>query len=160
MGCKYVKDFDFSSAGKTVGYCGGGRVMKKAEGGAVDIKQDKAMIKAAVHKHEKGMHPGKPLTKLAKGGAVPSQPPGMIADRSSLGIKGNKNPGERKGVPVAPRSPMIKPMAKGGQAKVGKVMREYKAGELHSGSKTGPVVKNLKQAIAIALSEARTAKKR
>lgn len=24
--------------------------------------------KAAVHKHEKGMHPGKPLTKFAKGG--------------------------------------------------------------------------------------------
>jgi len=24
--------------------------------------------KAAVHKHEKALHPGKPLTKLAKGG--------------------------------------------------------------------------------------------
>lgn len=39
-------------------------------------------------------------------------------------------------------------------AKVGKVMKEYKAGELHSGSKSGPVVKNRKQAIAIAMSEA------
>lgn len=39
--------------------------------------------------------------------------------------------------------------------KVKKVMHEYKAGELHSGSKKGPVVKNKKQAIAIALSEAR-----
>ena len=37
--------------------------------------------------------------------------------------------------------------------KVGKVMREFKAGKLHSGKK-GPVVKNPKQAIAIALSEA------
>ena len=44
-----------------------------------------------------------------------------------------------------------------GQAKVGKVMGEYKRGELHSGSKKGPVVKNPKQAIAIALSEARKA---
>lgn len=44
-------------------------------------------------------------------------------------------------------------------AKVGKVMGEYKAGELHSGSKSGPVVKNPKQAIAIALSEARKAGK-
>lgn len=44
-----------------------------------------------------------------------------------------------------------------GQAKVGKVMGEYKRGELHSGSKRGPVVKNPKQAIAIALSEARKA---
>jgi len=40
-----------------------------------------------------------------------------------------------------------------GQKKVGKVMREFKAGKLHSGKK-GPVVKNPKQAIAIALSEA------
>ena len=33
------------------------------------------------------------------------------------------------------------------------VMREFKTGSLHSGSKTGPVVKNPKQAIAIAISE-------
>ena len=41
------------------------------------------------------------------------------------------------------------------QKKVGKVMHEFKEGELHSGSKTGPEVKNPKQAIAIALNEAR-----
>ena len=46
-----------------------------------------------------------------------------------------------------------------GQKKVAKVMREYKAGSLHSGKK-GPVVKSKKQAIAIALSEAGMAKKR
>lgn len=40
------------------------------------------------------------------------------------------------------------------QKKVGKVMGEYKAGSLHSG-KGGKVVKNPKQAIAIALSEAK-----
>ena len=28
--------------------------------------------KTAVHKHEKAMHPGKPLTKLAKGGKTNS----------------------------------------------------------------------------------------
>lgn len=39
-------------------------------------------------------------------------------------------------------------------AKVGKVMREFKAGDLHSGSKKGPKVTAKKQAIAIALSEA------
>ena len=33
-------------------------------------------------------------------------------------------------------------------------MREYGKGELHSGSKKGPVVKSRKQAIAIAMSEA------
>jgi len=51
--------------------------------------------------------------------------------------------------------------AKGGKvrgaAKVGKVMREFKSGELHSGSKKGPKVTNPKQAVAIALSEARAA---
>ena len=41
------------------------------------------------------------------------------------------------------------------QKKVGKVMHEFKHGDLHSGSKKGPQVKNPKQAIAIALSEAR-----
>ena len=53
-----------------------------------------------------------------------------------------------------------KPKTKAGkQAKVGKVMKEYKAGELHSGSKTGPAVTNKRQAIAIAMSEAGMAKK-
>jgi hypothetical protein len=36
-------------------------------------------------------------------------------------------------------------------------MREYAHGELHSGSKHGPVVKNRKQAQAIAMSEGRKA---
>ena len=33
-----------------------------------DRKQDKKMMAGAVHKHEKRLHPGKPMTKLAKGG--------------------------------------------------------------------------------------------
>ena len=55
-----------------------------------------------------------------------------------------------------------KKMAMGGavqQAKVGKVMKEFKAGTLHSG-KGGKVVKNPKQAIAIAMSEAQRMKKK
>lgn len=40
------------------------------------------------------------------------------------------------------------------QKKMGKVMGEYKAGSLHSG-KGGPVVTNRKQAVAIAMSEAK-----
>jgi len=47
-----------------------------------------------------------------------------------------------------------------GEKKIGKVMREYKAGKLHSGSKSGPMVKSRKQAIAIAMSEAKMPKKR
>jgi len=46
-----------------------------------------------------------------------------------------------------------KPKKKGGKVK--KVMEEFKAGKLHSGSKKGPEVTNPKQAIAIGLSEAR-----
>lgn len=45
------------------------------------------------------------------------------------------------------------------QAKVKKVMKEFKKGGLHSG-KGGPVVKSRKQAVAIAMSEAGMAKKK
>lgn len=44
--------------------------------------------------------------------------------------------------------------------KVGKVMHEFGAGKLHSGSKKGPVVKSRKQAVAIALSEAGKSKRK
>ena len=43
--------------------------------------------------------------------------------------------------------------------KVAKVMKEFKSGTLHSGKK-GPIVKSKKQAIAIAMSEAKMAKKK
>jgi len=51
-----------------------------------------------------------------------------------------------------------KPMSAGAK-KMGKVMHEYKMGELNSG-KNGPIVKSRKQAIAIAISEANMAKKK
>jgi len=51
------------------------------------------------------------------------------------------------------------------QAKVGKVMSEYKAGTLHAGRdpkgpKKAPLARSRKQAIAIAMSEAGMSKKR
>lgn len=44
------------------------------KGGKVhsDAKMDKEVIKKAVHKHEAAQHPGKPLTKLKRGGGVPT----------------------------------------------------------------------------------------
>lgn len=46
------------------------------------------------------------------------------------------------------------------QKKIHRVMHEFKEGELHSGSKKGPTVTSRKQAIAIALSEGKKAKKK
>ncbi len=37
-----------------------------------DLKQDKKMVAGAVHKHEKALHPGKPMTKLKAGGKTNS----------------------------------------------------------------------------------------
>jgi hypothetical protein len=45
------------------------------------------------------------------------------------------------------------PVAKG-PAGVKQEMSKFKAGTLHSGSPTGPIVKSRKQAVAIAMSEA------
>lgn len=44
------------------------------------------------------------------------------------------------------------------KAKIEKTMHEYKHGELHSGSKHGPEVTSRRQALAIALSQARRSK--
>lgn len=123
---KYVKEFDFGPQVTYVkGYARGGKCKTDyamggscyAEGGKADIKQDKAMIKTAVHKHEKSMHKGEPLTKLKKGGkAMMKHKREETPTMGALGMIANKNPGERRGVPVAPNTPMITPMKKGGIA--------------------------------------------
>jgi hypothetical protein len=46
------------------------------------------------------------------------------------------------------------------KAKVAKVMKEFKSGTLNSGSSRGPVVTGRKQAIAIALSQAKMSNKK
>lgn len=51
----------------------------------------------------------------------------------------------------------IKDCGPGGPSKMKKTMREWKAGELHSGSKEGPVVTDQRQAVAIGLSQLRKA---
>jgi hypothetical protein len=57
------------------------------------------------------------------------------------------------------KKPAKKKMSKG-KKKIKRVMHEFKEHELHSGSKKGPLVKNPKQAIAIALSESRKVSKK
>lgn len=52
------------------------------------------------------------------------------------------------------------PKGKKAKGKMQKVMSEWHAGALHSGSKTGPKVTSQRQAVAIGLSEARKAAKR
>ena len=163
---KYVKDFDFSSAGKTVGLCKGGI----AKGGSIVEKAtgEKYPSRSAMAKHEMMETPRMQKEEMIQRATVkaPAAPREMLRDNSRLGIKDNKNPGiPRRGVPVAPREPMIPLKAggavpKAGAYKVPKVMKEFKAGELHSGSKSGPVVTSRKQAVAIALSEARDAAKK
>lgn len=63
----------------------------------------------------------------------------------------------KKAEKIEKKAKHIKKSNKKKESKVEKVMHEYKEGELHSGSKKGPMVQNKKQAIAIALSEARKA---
>lgn len=46
------------------------------------------------------------------------------------------------------------------KARVKLEMHKFKEGDLHSGSKNGPVVTNPKQAVAISLSEAGLSKKK
>lgn len=54
----------------------------------------------------------------------------------------------------------VKPAAKRlysekAEKKIGKVMKEFSKGKLHSGSKKGPKVTSPKQAVAIGISEAK-----
>ena len=118
------------AAGAALGSMAGG---KKQE--AMPLNNPAAMIaplSSFVGKKEEEKKPA----GMKKGGSV--NRPGLWANinrRKKLGISRPKS-----------------------QKKVGKVMREFKAGKLHSGKK-GPVVKSRKQAIAIALSEAGKSKK-
>jgi type III secretory pathway component EscU len=68
----------------------------------------------------------------------------------------NKEAGEdRELIKALGKKHNSSPKKRASRSKTRTVMHEFKAGKLHSGSKKGPLVKNPKQAIAIALSESR-----
>ncbi len=110
-----------------------------------------------------------PMIAMAKGGMAPKAD--MLFSKKEVNATNLLRDGKGAPMPHPKGSVNMKHggmahdgMAKGGmtskqQAKVGKVMDEFKAGKLHSGSKSGPVVKSRKQAIAIGIAEARKAKK-
>jgi hypothetical protein len=137
MAVKYVKDFEFS---KDAGFSDSCKPMKKAMGG--DVRRPLSRMMREERK-------AAPVRRMMAEAAQRRQ----MADRPVEA----ERPMMRR--PAAPMAPTM--MKKGGSVrgkKIAKVMREYKKGELHSG-KDGPVVKNPKQAMAIALSEARKMKK-
>ena len=102
MGCTYVKEFSF-----------GGKVTPTA----------------AVHKHEEALHPGTPMTKMAKGGKVMEKATGEVYPSRKAMMKHEKEEtprmqreeimqkssmrAPRRAMPVAPSEPLI-PMNKGG----------------------------------------------
>lgn len=138
MAVKYVKDFEFS---KDAGFSDSCGPMKKAMGGGVRRPLDRMM-----REERKAMPVRRMMAEAAQRRQMADRP--VEAERPMM----------RR--PVEPMAPTM--MKKGGDVKgkkIAKVMREYKKGELHSGSKKGPKVTNPKQAMAIALSEARKMKK-
>ena len=161
--------------------------MARVEAKRRDAGQEMSRVRSEMRydKNEmKGMRKQYPVDRrepmiMAKGGMamgkIPSAPApkaDMLYSKKEVNAKNLLADGKAPSLPHAKGSVNMKhggmahsEMAKGGmtpkqQAKVGKVLNEFKAGELHSGSKAGPMVKDRKQAIAIGLSEARKAGKK
>ena len=98
---------------------------------------------------------GKMSGGYAKGGATKAAPKGL----SVMIAVGPKRPAPSSKKSMSPMMALPMGLKKGGDVngKVGVVMKEFGKGDLHSGSSKGPLVKNPKQAMAIALSEAHDA---
>lgn len=177
---QYVSDFTFpsSSAGKTAakGYAKGGMAM----GGMKSTKPAASPAPKSDMLYSKKENTAKTLLADGKGapmphakGSVNMAMGGMAmtpAQAATAQVLANRQAAMAQ-APAMPMRAMAKGgmakggmsdcgMAKGGMSKVGKVIGEYKAGELHSGSKSGPMVTNRKQAVAIGMSEARKASKK
>ena len=76
------------------GHSGGGRA-HYADGGAVresddDVLEDKAIARKAVHKHEKKLHKGQPMTALKDGGHVEGKAPKHHLGKRAHRAKGGR----------------------------------------------------------------------
>lgn len=144
-----------------------------------EMRYDRNEMKGMPARKQYPVDRREPMIAMAKGGMTATKPVGspapkadMLYSKKEVNAKNLLSEGKAPPLPHARGSVNMAHggiahggMAKGGmtpkqEAKVGKVMSEFKAGELHSGSKSGPVVKSRKQAIAIGMSEARKAPKK
>lgn len=139
-----------------------------------EMRYDKNEMKGMPARKQYPVDRREPMINMARGGmamtkaaAAPAPKADMLYSKKEVNAKNLLSEGKAPALPHARGSVNMAHggMAKGGmtpkqEAKVGKVMGEFKAGELHSGSKAGPVVKSRKQAVAIGLSEARKAGKK
>ena len=180
MAVRYVKDFEFpAAAGFTKSAPDKVTGPMFAKGGDVKAPKGKGMmIMIGIGTPKKG-----PMKK-ADGGSANAPGSNIPMDPDYMKRLG-KSPGQGTPKKAAPKKPAPSTVpgsdiptdddymkrledsskyAKGGKAKmqdkIGKVMHEFKAGELHSGSKKGAMVKNAKQALAIAMSEGKKAMKK
>lgn len=108
-----------------------------------DGEKKESLIEKAIRRAKAFIKP-KPTPTAEK-----KRPP--TGQKKFLDRKLNPDTGELEEKPESP-------VKLGDDGKVGKVMHEFKHGQLHSGSKSGPKVTNRKQAIAIGMSEARKTK--
>jgi Family of unknown function (DUF6496) len=74
--------------------------------------------------------------------------------KKGLGIK-HKNIGNFKAPKTHRKSASKRKYSTSANKEIHHVIRGFEKGKLHSGSKKGPQVKNLKQAVAIGISEAK-----
>ena len=115
--------------------------------------------------NENGQEQNEMFSQLAKSGALGKMEHGGEV-HYSMGGQSMNNRIEKAFKEISEKNPPITNFLKRGgttlkqENKISKVMREFKEGKLHSGSKKGPVVKDREQAIAIALSEANVKRKR
>lgn len=180
---KYVTEFEFPADKGYTGSCAkepakayakGGSCSGYSKGGSCDGSMMKAKGGKVVERATGEKYPSREAMVRHESLETPRMQRDEVVKRQVVKAPQNRRPAVRppEGALNAianaqPNVPGRAMMKKGGAAKsasyekkVGKVMGEFKAGDLHSGSKTGPDVKNPKQAIAIALSEARNATKK